>query len=191
MGAHFLFVCTNFNFFRQEYDIQLKDERLLSIPSYILRTSSFSAHRMIFSLFFILLRKHRRELFIQWVVGVRESAASFFSGQSRLLISRSIFGPPAVQHLTRLIVLDQCKPVKEEEEERKEERKEEKLEKERKTDFLVSLSDFTTFHYTSVKNVSVDCDMLANDNTAHRWKRYSENRQKQYARQRRSSIQLV
>ena len=40
-----------------------------------------------------------------------------------------------------------------------------------------------------VKDISADCDMLADDNTAHIWKRYAN--QKQYARQLRSGIQLV
>ena len=41
-----------------------------------------------------------------------------------------------------------------------------------------------------LKDISVDCDMLADDNTAHIWKIYYAN-QKQYARQLRSSIHLV
>ena len=40
-----------------------------------------------------------------------------------------------------------------------------------------------------VKDISVDCDMLADDSTAQIWKRYAN--QKQYARQLRSGIQLV
>ena len=80
------------------------------------------------------------------------------------------------QHLTRLIVLVQCKPVtvcKKEKKERKKKKKKKKKEEEKLGEKTTTHLQFSLYQIlpsitdADEKNISVDCDMLANDTTPH------------------------